>query len=513
MDISAITDIKMHGTELFMFEGGMFEAITIDNQMGQGYIVFINDTSTKAQIFESILNQLDLGLEVFDSRGHLMFLNNTCKKIESLIKENVIGKHLQDIYEVDQDYSTMLTTIQHKKPVKNRCDNFANRFGDAVTSINSGYPLYVEDLFYGAFGVVLDMETLTTYTEKQAILQRYLNQTKGKPVKNHQMKGYYTFEHIIGESAKIREAVNIAQKVAASDFSVLLLGETGTGKEMFAQSLHSASTRDQKPFIAINCAAIPSSILESSLFGTIKGSFTGSGNQRGLLDEANGGTLFLDEINSMDIQVQSKLLRVLQEKNFRRVGGLKDIACDFRVIAAMNEPPAAALEGNRLRVDLYYRLNTISIEVPPLRARTEDIPVLVKYYIHKLSHTGGKFISGVTDEAMALLMEYDWPGNVRELFHALEYAFALVDSDNIDITCFPKRLLLHKDTGENRRQNFLRYDIREQMQDYEKRLIEEALSASEYNISRAAKSLNLSRQSLQHRMKKCGVKSDQAAKK
>ena len=490
---------------IFSFEEELYHATKIDNMMGWGSMVFISDAPVRAQLYETVLNCLTLGLEIFDSHGRLVFLNDTCRRVESLIKQNVLGKHLQEIYTVDEEFSTILTTIREKKPVRNRCDVFANRFGDKVTSINNGYPLFLDGRLFGALGVVLDIDALSDFTRQHKILSQCITQSHGKDVDKHHLGGYYKFEDIIGNTPAMRAAIEIASKVAPTDFSVLLLGETGTGKEMFAQSIHTASDRSAKAFVAINCAAIPSSIMESTLFGTRKGSFTGAGNQNGLLDEAAGGTLFLDEINSMDLLLQAKLLRVLQEKNFKRVGGLRDIECDFRVVAAMNEPPAQAIAQGRLRDDLYYRLNTITVDIPPLREHKEDIPMLVQHHIKRAERASARSPMRLTARAQAMLEEYDWPGNIRELLHALDYAMAMANGGEMDIACFPRRFAIANRGTENERQNYLHYDLRKRLLENERQMIEDALSVCDGNVSRTARMLGLSRQNLQHRMKKCGI--------
>jgi len=512
LKMAAVVDLHMSGAETFSFEGDMYQAVTMDTPSG-GQVVFMSDAPVRAKIFESVLTQLDLGLQIFDSRSRLVFLNDTCQRIESLIRENVLGKRLQEIYTVDEDYSTILSTLRDRQPVRDRCDFFGNRFGDEVISINNGFPLYIDGHFYGACGLVLDLETLSGYSRQQDTLNRFLRGTARKDLPRYDIiDRYYVFSDIVGESPVLRDAVKVAGKVASSDFSVMLLGETGTGKEMFAQSIHSASPRRGGNFVDINCAAIPSSIIESALFGTVKGAFTGSGNQKGLLDEAAGGTLFLDEINSMDFQVQSKLLRVLQEKKFRRVGGLKDIDCDFRVIAAMNEAPSEAVVGKRLRQDLLFRLNTVTIEIPPLRERLDDILVLVEHYL-KSSARSPHRASGLTDAARALLRGYDWPGNVRELLHTLDYASAMAGGGVLDAKHFPSRLTRGKTAPDplgapfiERRKDSLHQGLNEQLQAQEKLLIETALRTNNNNVSLAAKSLKLSRQALQHRMKKFGLR-------
>lgn len=526
LKMAAVVDLKMSGAESFSFEGDVYQAVTMDNPRG-GRMIFMSDVPVRAKIFESVLTQLNLGLQIFDSQSRLVFLNDTCQRIESLIRENVLGKRLQEVYTVDEDYSTILSTLRDRQPVKGRCDFFSNRFGDEVIAINSGFPLYLDGHFYGAYGLVMDLENLSVYSHQLDALNLFLRGASERNIPRYDIiNRVYVFSDIIGESPSLREAVKVAAKVASSDLSVLLLGETGTGKEMFAQSIHSSSSRRSGNFVDINCAAIPSSLIESALFGTVKGAFTGSGNQKGLLDEAAGGTLFLDEINSMDFQVQSKLLRVLQEKNFRRVGGLKDIDCDFRVIAAMNEAPSEAVASSRLRQDLLFRLNTVTIEIPPLRERLEDILMLAEHYLQTPAR-GSHRASSLTDTARALLLGYDWPGNVRELLHTLDYASTMAGGGILDEKHFPSQLTGGKviPSGSplpapaadpvadpiaapfmERRKNSLHHGLNELLQAHEKLLIKTALRNNGNSVSQAAKSLKLSRQALQHRMKKFGLR-------
>lgn len=505
---TGVLGLTLNGAETFVFEGDTYQAVTMGNPADGGRALFISDAPIRAKVFESVLTQLNLGLQIFDKQSRLIFLNDTCQRIESL-RENVIGKRLQEIYTVDEEYSTIQTTLREGRAVKERCDVFANRFGDELISINSGFPIHLDGRLYGAYGLVMDLEALSDYSRQRDILSRFLKQpgTPNSP-RYDIIDRYYVFDDIIGHSESLREAVTVARKVAPGDFSVMLLGETGTGKEMFAQSIHSAGARPGGNFVAINCAAIPSTIIESVLFGTVKGAFTGSNNQKGLLDEADGGTLFLDEINSMDFQVQSKLLRLLQEKKFRRVGGLKDLPCDFRVIAAMNEAPAEALKNKHLRQDLLYRLNTVTIDIPPLRARPEDIPLLVEHYL-KGPGPGPRPRRGLSPAALELLESYDWPGNVRELFHTLDYASAISEGGLLDVKYFPSRLSAPKTApGPNKRNDSLRLGLKEALLEQEKVLIEEALREHGRNITRAARALKLSRQGLQQRLKKLGLQAE-----
>ncbi len=247
-----------------------------------------------------------------------------------------------------------------------------------------------------------------------------------------ELKGLATFENIIGKSEKMQKVFETVRKVADTSSNVLIFGESGTGKELIARSIHFDSHRKDKPFVTVNCSALPETLLESELFGHMKGSFTGAiSNKEGLFEVANGGTIFLDEIGETSPAIQVKLLRVLQEKEFRRIGGTKDVRVDVRIIAATNKDLDRAVAEGTFREDLYYRLDVIPIHLPPLRERLEDIPLLVQHFLTKFSQTAGKNIKGFTPEALQLLKAQEWRGNVRELENVIERVIALVTGDMI----------------------------------------------------------------------------------
>lgn len=250
-----------------------------------------------------------------------------------------------------------------------------------------------------------------------------------------ELKSRYSFEGIIGSSSKMQEVFKIVERVANSNATVLIRGESGTGKELIARAIHYNSPRAAKPFIAVSCAALPETLLESELFGYEKGAFTGAvGQKAGRFELAHQGTLFLDEVPEISPPVQVKLLRVLQEREFERVGGTKTIRVDVRLIAATNRDLEQLVAEGHFRPDLYYRLQVIQVFLPPLRERTEDIPLLVQHFVEKYNKENGKCVKGVTDETMDLLMKYRWPGNVRELENVIERGVVLADADEDLIT-------------------------------------------------------------------------------
>jgi Nif-specific regulatory protein len=245
-----------------------------------------------------------------------------------------------------------------------------------------------------------------------------------------ELKSRYSFQGIVGSSSKMQEVFKIVERVANSNATVLIRGESGTGKELIARAIHYSSPRAAKPFIAVSCAALPETLLESELFGYEKGAFTGAvGQKAGRFELAHQGTLFLDEIPEISPAMQVKLLRVLQEREFERVGGTKTIRVDVRLIAATNRDLEQLVAEGHFRPDLYYRLQVIQIFLPPLRERTEDIPLLVQHFIEKYNKENGKSVKGVSNETMDILMKYHWPGNVRELENVIERGVVLADTD------------------------------------------------------------------------------------
>ena len=341
--------------------------------------------------------------------------------------------------------------------------------------------------------------------KKLEATRRALSSFQNKPP-NISFSGY-TFDNVIGSCPKLREAVALAQRVAPQDSPILLVGETGTGKEIFAQSIHRASRRRGGKFLAINCAAVPETLIESLLFGTKKGSFTGSEDKAGYLEEAAGGTLFLDELNSMSLAMQSKILRVLQEKTFRRVGGSQDLRLDVRVISSCNEDPFKAISENTFRRDLFYRLSTVMIELPPLRDHMEDLEELIRYRLDATAYQFVRAVTRIEPEVYALLRSYHWPGNVRELFHVLDYAQNVTDSEFIGPRHLPPYLLKHRAEPAPPIQpvDFSQKTLQGLMDDYERQIIAQALEHCGYNISQTAQTLGILRQSLQYRIRKYGL--------
>ena len=310
-----------------------------------------------------------------------------------------------------------------------------------------------------------------------------------------------TDDQIIGNSAALREVLQLCDRVAATNATVLLLGETGTGKELSARRIHAESPRCGKAFIAINCAALPETLLESELFGHEAGAFTGAtATKLGRFELAHGGTLFLDEIGDISASTQIKLLRVLQEREFVRVGGVKTISCDVRIIAATNRDLKAGMQQGKFREDLYYRLNVFPIHLPPLRERREDIPLLVNYFGERTAKELGLSRPEVVSQAMELLCAYRWPGNIREMRNVMERAVLLCDTGEITPELLPREI-----AGEVRFEP-APAEGGSALEGYEKAMIVKALEENDWNQTRAAAALGISRDNLRYRLRKYQIK-------
>jgi transcriptional regulator with GAF, ATPase, and Fis domain len=311
-------------------------------------------------------------------------------------------------------------------------------------------------------------------------------------------------EQPVGQSPAIAHSIEMCRKVALSTATVLLYGETGTGKELASRSIHDFSERRDNPFIAINCAALPETLLESELFGHEKGAFTGATAQKlGRFELASGGTLFLDEIGEISPAIQVKLLRVIQEREFVRVGGTKTITTDVRIIAATNRDLKNEMEAGRFREDLYYRLNVFPIELPPLRDRIEDLPLLVAHFVRQIAPSLGVSPPQVSDEAMSALMQYDWPGNIRELRNVVERCTLLAGADGgVGVQLLPREIVDRTPDGKSAPE----VNNASKLAEHERALIVKALNETHWNQSAAARHLGISRDHLRYRIKKYDLK-------
>jgi DNA-binding NtrC family response regulator len=335
-------------------------------------------------------------------------------------------------------------------------------------------------------------------------LRREVKQVRGES------KRRFSFSEIIGESQAMHKAMELARRVASSEVNAILLnGETGTGKDLFARAIHYASERADAPYLAINCAALPANLIESELFGYEKGAFTDAkAKKEGLFEQAYGGTIFLDEIGEMDVSLQAKLLRVLEEGTFRRVGGLKDIKHDARIIAASNRNLKRESEAGNFRLDLYFRLSVIQVDIPPLRDRGNDVLLLANYYVEKANlKRRGEALKGLSAEVEKIFKHYDWSGNVRELRNVIERASILEDGDIVTATHLPADML-DGHSGSAASSVFTLPADGVSLEQVEFELAKQAIERTHGNLTRAAKLLDISRDQLRYKLRKAGYETE-----
>ncbi|WP_408954629.1 sigma 54-interacting transcriptional regulator [Natroniella sp. ANB-PHB2] len=453
---------------------------------------------------EAILNSIDDGIRVVDEEGRIKIYNEKMAELENLERDQVLNKKLLNILpSLNQETSTIMRTLSSQESVMERQQSYINYKGEEINTINKTLPMMLDGEFIGALEIAKDITLLKELSEKVVALQSELYQAREKK-KEFNNGTNYIFSDIIGENRVLQEKIKHAKRAARTSSSVLISGETGTGKELFAQSIHNASERRKKPFIAQNCAALPKDLLEGILFGTKKGGFTGAVNRKGLFEQVDGGTLLLDEINSMSLELQAKLLRVLQEGIIRPIGGDKGVRVDVRIIATINKNPLQAINEEELREDLYYRLAVVNLKLPPLRDRNDDIPLLVDYFIDKFNRKFNYQIQGIEQETEDYFLKYSWPGNVRQLEHVLEGAINILDKDakirKEDVELF---MLDTNSNDETDKVNFEQGDsLPNIIEGIEKRLIKEAISNNNNIISQAARELGIKRQTLQYKIKK-----------
>ncbi|QZY54185.1 sigma-54 interaction domain-containing protein [Crassaminicella profunda] len=443
------------------------------------------------------------GITIIDRNGKILFSVkfNPWFHPEIVDGEEVIGKKLNEVFtNIDKDTSTLFKAMELGKPIHRKRQSVVNIEGTKIVTMNTSVPIKGEGRIIGAIEISKD---ITKYKEKNMNVIEMNSQlfTKTDEMEKHlgPDRARYTLEDIISDNTKMRELKYFVKKIAKGKASVFIYGETGTGKELFAHAIHHESSRANKPFITQNCAAIPENLLESILFGTTKGSFTGAYDHPGLFELAEGGTLFLDEINSMPIQLQAKLLRVLQDGYIRRLGDRKERKVDVRIITASNRSPKKCIKEGYIRQDIYYRLATLSMHIPPLRERKEDIEILLNFFINKYNKDLEKHIKKVSKEVYDVLIDYHWPGNVRELEHVIEYAMNMVD-DTVDEIEIEHVENVMKVIEEDEVQISIR-PLKEAVGHIEKKLIEEAIKKTKGNVSQAARLLEIPRQTLQRKMK------------
>ncbi|WP_100398412.1 sigma-54 interaction domain-containing protein [Bacillus sp. FJAT-44742] len=451
------------------------------------------------KMLEAIIQSSEEAISVVDENGRGMMINPAYTKITGLRQEKVIGQPATA--DISEGESMHLKVLRTRKAVRGVRLKVGPNKRDVIVNVA---PVIVDGKLKGSVGVIHDMSEIKTLTEELKRARQIIRTLEAK----------YTFDDIAGHSKEFLLAIQQAKVSAAAPMSVLLRGESGTGKELFAHAIHNESNRKFNKFIRVNCAALSESLLESELFGYEEGAFSGAkrGGKKGLFEEADKGSIFLDEIGEMTLSTQAKLLRVLQEGEIVRVGGTRAVQVDVRVIAATNVNLEKAIHKKVFREDLYYRINKLPIFIPPLRERREDIAVLSNRMIEKINQDFGRTVEGITEEAIAMLKAYSWPGNVRELENVLGRAVitmplsqTLIDSNNLPHLEVAK-------TGLNSQLPSFATDLpsqtltlQEQVENFEKRVLWNALKEHEGNKTKTAKQLGVSIRNLYYKLKKHGI--------
>lgn len=439
---------------------------------------------------EIILNHVHEGIVIADKDGKILYVNEANERITGLENKKILGKYVREVAP-DSSIPDVINTGREKLGVKTRV-NDRYVISNIVPIKNKGC-----DEVIGAISVFLDITELENLNAKLIKAEEKINRL------SLQLSSFIGNEEpIIGKNAKMQKAFSLALKAANINSNVLIIGESGTGKEVIAKFIHDKGVRKHKPFIAVNCGAIPENLLESELFGYEAGAFTGASSKGkpGLFEQAEGGTLFLDEIGDMPYPLQVKLLRVLQEKEIIRVGGTQKIRLDVRVIAATNKDLEMMVKEKKFREDLYYRLNVIKIDVPPLKERKEDLPLYISYFLNRLARRLDRAKPKIASAAMKMLLNYDYPGNIRELENILEKSMIIDDDDLITVEDLPEYLI--------KESPYQYYDSAKdrwpKLFEVERNLIEESLKVFK-NKSKAAQVLGIPRSTLYRKIKEYGI--------
>lgn len=456
--------------------------------------------------FLAVFDDYTDGVLITNAQGLIVYYNQAMSRIDELALENVIMNRVVDVYDLDNSSSLIMQCLSSRHPVIDQPIYYRTRMGKFANTIHNVFPIFNQDLLVGSICFVRDYNVLTQTLTTLRIPDKQFQRLKSEEI---------TFDTIVGEDPGFKDALGGARMAAHTPSPVMLYGETGTGKELFARAIHNHSLRRGKKFTPVNCAAIPENLLEGILFGTSKGAFTGSINKAGLFERSSKGTIFLDEINSMPVGLQSKILRIIQERKVRRVGDLKEIKFDLKIISSVNQEPHQAIADKSLRSDLFYRLGVVFIHIPPLRSRLRDLPLLVRHFIAKHNRLLNKQVMGIEEDVMDLFRQYPWPGNVRELEHVLEGAMNMMEThDRIGLHFLQPHFsnLLVKQSqgtlpskelpGSRVHPGSMAVGLIPHKREHERKIVCQVLAQFQGNVSQSAKKLGISRQLLYYKMKK-----------
>jgi PAS domain S-box-containing protein len=482
--LASITPIKRDENVLsvvFVFRDTK-EMLSLAEEIQQKTSELINQKNKLDAIFNSNIE----GTFTIDNDWNVTSFNTSAEKITGYKKFEAIGKKCWDIFNSSlcRNGCHMEETVQKGKPMIGNELEILQKGGKIIPiRVNSAILLNNKNENIGAVETFMDISEIRNLSAH--------------------LREFFKYENIVGRNKEIKQIISVLESVSQTDSSVLITGESGTGKELAARAIHLNSSRKNGPFIAVNCSAFVESLIESELFGHEKGAFTGAIKTKiGRFELAQGGTLFLDEIGDLSTAVQTKLLRVLETREFERVGGNKSIKMATRIIAATNKNLAEEISAGRFREDLFYRINVINIHLPPLRERMDDFPLLVNHFIESFNKKFNKHIKHFSSSAYDLVMDYSWPGNIRELENVIEHCFVLCSGDIIQVECLPKRL------REPSKKTIVlnNPDVQKGFKETEKELIISVLKKNNYNRTEAAKELKINPSTLWRKMKKLDIK-------
>jgi len=458
----------------------------------------------------SIFDEFSDGVLVTNAKGVIVYYNHAMSRIDELHPDKAISCKVTDVYDLDNSTSIVMQCLTKRKPIIDEPFYYRTRMGKFANTIHNAMPIFNKNKLVGAICFVRDYHSMADTIASMPL-----------PEKDRQFDiTSMTFERIIGEDPIFLEALNAARLASSTPSPVMLFGETGTGKELFARAIHNHSSRNRKKYTPVNCAAIPENLLEGILFGTSKDAFTGAVNKAGLLEISSKGTIFFDEVNSMPVGLQSKILRSIQESKVRRVGELREIEIDLKIISSVNRDPHIAIADGTLRSDLFYRLGVVFIHIVPLRERMGDLELLVNHFIEKHNTMLNKNVKRISDEVMELFKIYNWPGNVRELEHVIEGAMNIIGTEEIIQvkhlqTHFSNWSVKARLTRQTRRYDDKlsgdsNTDLIKEKSAHEENIIKNTLFENKGNITKTARSLGISRQLLYYKIKKFNISRNNA---
>lgn len=443
-----------------------------------------------------IIRDIDKYKSIYDKVDALIIVNEENMILYSAMinddrtyisTKDVIGQNLYEMYpNLTEENSTHARVMKTGKPVINENQLIVERSGKAYVINTSTFLIEDNGRRIGTF----DLSSSLT--------------PKSKNDEKEDRNKLYVLDSIVTENEAMLSIKSKILKVSRNDSPVMVIGESGTGKELIVEAIHSMGSRRENPFISVNCAAIPDALMESTLFGTVKGSFTGAENRKGLFEIADGGTLFLDEINSMNIDLQAKLLKAVEEQKYMKLGGERYVDVDVRVISAVNVDPEEAIKNNSLRSDLFFRLGVVQFFVPPLRERKEDLKPLTEHFISYYNSRRNRQVMGVDEDVRRVFENYPWPGNVREFRNVMESAFNMAEGEYIALSDIPETLAVFSFTRGNAAFPEAGKSLTSMMNEYEKEIIQQTLRNSA-SLSQASSMLKMTRQAVKYKIEKYGI--------